>query len=80
MNEQDRKEIEAFDAYMQHQKDQCEYYGKQGIIYGSASYTDMDLCADEVQRRMDAGEKFEDFVPEMYKMGYEMSVFEGIRN
>jgi len=77
MNTQDQKEIVAFESYLQYHIDQRRKYADQGIIYGSASFTDMDLCGDEVARRLNNNERIEDFVPELYKEGWEMSVFEG---
>lgn len=80
MNEKDRKEIQAYDDMIQGVIDQEEKYAKQGIIYGSACYTDMILCIDEAERRMDAGESFENFIPEMIKIGYEIDIFVGDLN
>ncbi len=80
MNEKDRKEIQAYDDYIQRQQDLCDSYAKKGIMYGSASHTDMVLCVDEVERRIDNGESFENFIPEMIKIGYEIDIFMGDLN
>jgi len=77
LNTQDQKEIAAFDSYLAEEIARTKKYAEQGIKYGSASYTDMDLCGDEVARRLANNERIEDFVPELYKEGWEMSVFEG---
>ena len=75
MNDLDRKEIQAYDNYIQHEKEQYESYAKKGIIYGSACYTDMVLAIDEVERCMDNNEKFEDYFEHLELMGYDLSVF-----
>lgn len=77
MNEKDRKEIQAYDNLIQYEIDQENKYRKLGQRYGSAWFTDMVLCQDEFERRLDNNEQPENFIPEMYKDGYEMTVFEG---
>ncbi len=76
MNAKDQKEIKAFDDWLDFIKGESEKYRKKGILYGRADFTDMDLAADEVERRMADGEQIEDFVPKMINEGYVMEVFE----
>jgi len=73
----DQKEIKAYDDWIQSMKDESQRLAKEGILYGNASYTDMDLAADAVQEYLDDCVEPEKFIPLMYAKGYEMSVFEG---
>ena len=51
-------------------------YAKKGITYCASWYVDQELAADEVERRLDANEDIEEFVPNMMKEEWDMTVFE----
>ena len=53
-----------------------EKMAKKGIIYCEAWYVDQELAADAVKEYLAKGKPIEEFVPEMYEIGYDMTVFE----
>jgi len=63
--------VDGIVIVFEHHRKQVEEHRKKGIIYGSASVTDLDLMLDEIERRLDNGENFEEFLIEMEKEGYD---------